>query len=334
MFIILGNDEKYLTNFAETCEKQHRGMVKYHSLKIPASEKKEKIVRTNVNRLNSASYWSLLDKAPPNIKKDLYDKLKDASTYPDVFNVVNESFSEAVPRVGRPANKCILSFVLCINNFEESQNIASYLAGKLIEKPDFDSDIAKIYILSDQYCQQVLGDFNSSHMLESEFTMQLIILSEIWFSKLLGNEEAKVAAIEFLKAIIPYFGSKEMLEKQKQDACKNLTQVEGGIKAEELEKFWKLGATRAGKYETILKDNFEKYNHAFSGDTNKRPDILISEYVPCSILKATSKEEIKEALKRTCHAVEITSIKDADNIKVKDYLRKKLPNYIELIKES
>jgi GTPase SAR1 family protein len=62
LFIILGNDEKYLTNFVNTCEKQHKGMVKFHKLDIPIAEKKEKIVRTNINRLNSASYWSLSKK--------------------------------------------------------------------------------------------------------------------------------------------------------------------------------------------------------------------------------------------------------------------------------
>jgi GTPase SAR1 family protein len=45
LFIILGNDEQYLTNFFETCEKQHKGMVKFHKLDIPMSERKEKIVR-------------------------------------------------------------------------------------------------------------------------------------------------------------------------------------------------------------------------------------------------------------------------------------------------
>lgn len=45
LFIILGNDEKYLSHFADTCEKQHKGMVRFDRLDIPISEKKEKIVR-------------------------------------------------------------------------------------------------------------------------------------------------------------------------------------------------------------------------------------------------------------------------------------------------
>lgn len=334
LFIILGNDETYLTNFVDTCERQHKGMVKFHKLDIPMAEKKEKIVRTNINRLNSASYWSLLDKATVGVKENLYDKLNDASTFPDVFNVVNEAFSEYAPRVGRRANKCILTFVLCINNFSEAQNIASYLARKLLETPDFDNDIVKIYTLTDSYCQRVMGDINSSQMLESEFSMQLIILSEIWFSKLLGDEEAKYQAIKFLKSIIQYNGSKESLIKSKAKACEKLLNTGIGIEKEELDKFWKSGANRANKYEAILKKHFDNYNKAFSKDTNKRPDLLISEYIPCSILSAISKDNIKDCIKRTCHAVEITSIKDSDSIKVKDYLKKKLPNYIELIKES
>ena len=334
LFIILGNDETYLTNFVDTCEKQHKGMVKFHKLDIPMAEKKEKIVRTNINRLNSASYWSLLDKANDEVKENLYDKLNDASTFPDVFNIVNEAFSEYIPRVGRRANKCMLSFVLCINNFSEAQDIASYLARKLVETPDFEHDIVKIYTLTDSYCQRVLGDINSSQMLESEFSMQLIILSEIWFSKLLGNDKASLQAIEFLKSIIQYSGNRESLVKLKTKACEKLINTGNGIEKEELDKFWKSGANRANKYEAILKNHFPKYNKVFSNDTNKRPDILISEYVPCSILSAVGKENIKECIKRTCHAVEITSIKDVEEIKVKDYLKKKLPNYIELVKES
>ncbi|MBJ9983023.1 AAA family ATPase [Bacillus sp. S70] len=328
LFIILGNDDKYLRNFAETCEKQHAGMVRFHSLEIPVSEKKEKIVRTNINRLNSASYWSLLDKAKKEVRETLYDKLHDASTFPQVFNIVNEAFSGAVPRAGRPANKCVLSFVLCVNNFEEAQNIASGLAGKLIEEPEFEHDLAKIYILPDSYCKQVLGDNNSSEMLESEFTMHLIILSDVWFSKLLGDELSRETALNTLNTLI------DSRDKIKREELKKMLEVNGGISSEELRKFWKLGATRAGKYEPLLKGYYGNYNQAFSKDTNKRPDILVSEYKPCSILMAPIKEDIKESIKRTCHAVEITSIKDVSSQKVKDYLKKKLPNYIELIKES
>ena len=330
LFIILGNEEEYLKSFVDSCEKHHKGMVKYHELDLPIAENKEKIVRTNINRLNSASYWSLLDKGTVEVKENLYDKLKDASNFPEVFNVVNEALSKHMPRVGRRANKCILSFVLCINNFNKAHDIASYLAGKSLETSDFDNDVVKIYTLTDSYCQRVIGDTRSSQMLESEFSMQLIILSETWFSKLLGDEEAKNKAIDFLKSIVQFNGSREKRTK----ACDKLLNSGIGIEREELDKFWRSGATRANKYEALLKNHFDKYNTVFSKSTNKRPDILISEYVPCSILSAVGKDNIKDCIKRTCHAIEITSIKDADSVKVKDYLKKKLPNYIELIMES
>lgn len=269
-----------------------------------------------------------MDKAKKEVRENLYDKMKDATTFPQIFNVANEAFSEAAPRQGRPSNKCILSFVLCINNFEEAQNIASVLAGKLLEEPNFDNEIAKIYTLTDGYCKQVLGDSNKSEMLESEFTMNLIILSDLWFAKLLGGDRAKEVAIETLKALI------DVNNQSKITKCKELLDVDGAIANDELNKFWGLGATRANRYEPLLKSYFSRYNHTFSSSTNKRPDILVSEYVPCSLLIAATKQEIKDMIKRTCHAIEITSIKDADGRKVKDYLKKKLPNYIELIMES
>lgn len=72
LFIVLGNDAPYLESFYDECEKQHRGMAKYYELELPTSQEKESIVRKNINRLNSASYWKFIDSIDKNKRENLY----------------------------------------------------------------------------------------------------------------------------------------------------------------------------------------------------------------------------------------------------------------------
>ena len=94
LFIILGNDKQYLTDFYQSCEKQHKNMVSFHELPLPLNMDKEMIVRINVNRLNPVSYWACIDKSGPDMKNELYQKLHGAATFPESFNAVEEAFTD------------------------------------------------------------------------------------------------------------------------------------------------------------------------------------------------------------------------------------------------
>ncbi|WP_163853631.1 hypothetical protein [Paenibacillus elgii] len=185
LFIILGNDEEFLSTFQKTCENQHRGMVAFKPLPLPSSKDKETIVRINVNRLNKVSYWSCVDKSGPEKKSELYDTLKSAATFPDTFSAVDDAFAEAQSRQGRPANKCILSLVLLTRDLKDCDKIASYLS-KGESELIFQHEVGRIDLINTNFCKVSLPKANDEAlMLESEFSLRLVSLSEIWIKKLL-----------------------------------------------------------------------------------------------------------------------------------------------------
>ncbi len=342
LFLILGNNQEMLSKFHETCESQHKGMVVFNELPLPSGEEKESIVRINVNRLNRVSYWYCVDKSGPEKKKELYEKLRGISTFPDAFSAVDEAFTESQARQGRPANKCLLTLAVLVKDFSNNLSIAECLSGRN-DTIKFKHEVAELYIITDNYCQKVLpNNKDQAKMLESEFSLRLLVLHNLWIQKLLsGNPVLEKLAIDCLNALLvhPRVGFQEKvridIEATQKEKCDALLNVPGGEL--NLDKdFWPLGAVRAAKYESVLKRYYEGYNTAFFPGFSKRPDILIEPYEPCSVLKSRSNtsDDINVAIRRKCHSVEVTAQNNATSESVASYLASKLTNYIELVKEN
>ncbi|KAA0547426.1 hypothetical protein FZW96_11225 [Bacillus sp. BGMRC 2118] len=342
LFIILGNDEQYLSTFYETCQTQHKGMCEFKTLEIPTSTDKENIVRRNINRLNPVSYWSCIDKTSPENKSKLYDILSGDTTFPETFEAVDDAFADSDQRTGRPANKSLLSFVLITQNLQEANKIASTLAGKYLEEADYKyKDLVALYTIPEQYVQNVLGEKDDCQMLESEMTLRLIIFSNDWAKKLLAAEESQKLALNVLDSLLEHTrigqggSGRAALDRKRNKRCDDLAASTDSLAEEQLKSFWSKGAVRAFMYEGILKGKYPGYNTAFCTGFPKRPDILISPYDACSVLAANSREvaKINQTISRSFHAVELTTINNATDKEVARYLLGKLPNYIDLLKE-
>lgn len=342
LFIILGNVPEYLKTFYEECERQHSRMASYYELDLPTPIEKESIIRKNINRLNSSSYWKYIDSIDQNKKESLYKELQeDTTTIPKAFDAIDDAFSSSTRRLGRPANKCLLSFVLVTEDLNQSHEIASYLAGRYIDKSDYEySNLVRIYNIPENYATKIMRkDSDENKMIESEFNLQFIMFNNEWISRLLNDDnDIQSKAIRVFKEMLdePKIGTtaatKKRRKAERDKACLDLLQVQG-IGQKELNSFWALGARRGSKYEDILRKHFTAYNTTGGGESKKRPDLVLKDYVPCSILSAqdSSSSKIGEAIVRSYHAVEITTIKGADSKKVIDYLDDKIPNYIELL---
>lgn len=342
LFIILGNDEQYLSTFHETCQTQHKGMSEFKALDIPTAIDKENIVRRNINRLNPVSYWSCIDKTPPEKKSELYEILRGDSTFPDTFETVDDAFASSDQRAGRPANKSLLSYVLITQSLDEANNIASSLAGRYIDAADFSyKDVAELYIIPEQYAQNVLGAKDDCQMLESEFNLKFIILSDEWTKRFLMGGVSEIKAFEVLDYLLEHTRigqgaiSRTELDDRRRKACAELLACPDFIADVDVKGFWRKGAVRSNQYEGVLKTKYIGYNKAFCTGFSKRPDILLSPYIPCSVLTANSNEvaRINQTISRSCHAVELTTINNATSKEVIRYLSTKLPNYIDLLKD-
>ncbi|WP_037291099.1 hypothetical protein [Saccharibacillus sacchari] len=344
LFIILGNVPEYLKSFYDECERQHSKMASYYELDLPTPSEKESIIRRNINRLNSSSYWKYIDSIDASKKTSLYTELQEEeTTIPKVFDAIDEAFSTSTRRGGRPANKCTLSFVLVTEELNQANEIASSLAGRYIDHADYEySNLVRTYNIPENYAINIMDkDIDKYKMLESEFNFQFIIFSNEWIKRLLSIDVlVQQLAVKCLKQMLeePKIGipikAKQKRKLERDISCDTLIE-KGGVQQSFLSSFWNLGARRGSQYEDILRGHFEGYNTTNStGSTSKkRPDIVLKSYNPCSILEAedeTSKQ-IVQAIVREYHAVEITTIKNATTKKVMDYLDDKIPNYVELL---
>ena len=209
----------------------------------------------------------------------------------------------------------------------------------------FNNEVASLYHIQQNYCKKTCISYSKeeAEMLESEFSLRLLMLSDIWVKQLLGNEEAQERAIDCLEKLLEHARvgqgtlSKEMLHTDQDEKSKVLIGATHGADQDKVDAFWKKGAVRSTIYEPILKKYFSGYNKAFNEEYSKRPDILLSPYEVCSVLKANSGtiNDINKVIARNCHAVEITAQLTATPESVSKYrkLGEKLVNYIDLVKE-
>jgi hypothetical protein len=72
------------------------------------------------------------------------------------------------------------------------------------------------------------------------------------------------------------------------------------------------------------------------GFLSYRPDYVVKTYSPCSILTAPTGniEDINEAIRRDAHVLEFTAIKSFTGGAAQAYLKGKLPNYVEVVREQ
>jgi hypothetical protein len=82
---------------------------------------------------------------------------------------------------------------------------------------------------------------------------------------------------------------------------------------------------------------FPTYNTKAGGFMSARPDLVLNDYKPCSVLAARDGEleAINSVVRREANAVEFTAIRDFTFPKLINYLHEhKIPNYIAATQEQ
>ena len=99
-------------------------------------------------------------------------------------------------------------------------------------------------------------------------------------------------------------------------------------------RFTEMGAKRSEIYEPAIAKRLERnLSHALSARATLKPDVIFEEYEPCAVTRAASGEEqaIKQAIKRSCHVVEMTAFLQPDLRGLEAYLGDKVRAYAELL---
>jgi hypothetical protein len=101
VFVCLANDRPLMEALVRAIEREHRELPHLHAVPQPAPSVKERIVRTNLNRLNNISYWYSLDRTPPGERPPIRDAIVGDGGVGRVYDLVERGVSS--PRNGAHA---------------------------------------------------------------------------------------------------------------------------------------------------------------------------------------------------------------------------------------
>jgi hypothetical protein len=303
---------------------------------MPPDNQKEAIVRINVNRLNSLSYWVCIDRAGPTEKSAVWQTLKSADTFPATFHAVDNAIrSSAQNRQGRPARKCILNGYV-ITNAEDVNGVINAELNRGDYEDIFSGTNIVIRIYKSNW-GSLFGNAREHEMLSSEWHLKVIISSDRVASAILAGDDL---AKEIITTTTTYHGpgTRETTKQQYQADLQRLDEtLTDKFCSPDNSAFWAKGSVRNSDYESRLKQFFPTYNTSGSGFLSARPDLINSDYVPCTVLHAVNElpDTINTAIRREANTVEFTAIKDFTPQKLIAYLSSnKISNYVNAVQEQ
>lgn len=174
--------------------------------------------------------------------------------------------------------------------------------------------------------------------------MRLVLLGRPFIGALLQSpvsEEHRVACSKLLTLLQQPLGGTSFL-KTRQAYAKNISDLSGSwpstdALADDIERFWGAGMGRSQTYEPLLRTLLPTYNtgsSTSSGFLTKRPDLVVADFSPCSLLSATSRAQVTKAIARTANVMEFTAQKSVTVDSVRNYLASKMPVYVSVTQDQ
>lgn len=340
LFVLLSADESIINELKVHLERSHRGLAQVLLLPLPEAEAKEKIVRTNINRLNQRSYWYCLDQGGPEEKRQAFEMLSGDGGFIDSFRAIDRALSsgDGEKRAGRPANKNLITFITLGS---DPADIAAFLGDREMTAAEestgqhlrtwlFRKSWASALESSDQEYVRVAA------LVESEFALRWVALDPraTWAlcSDTCPNDLADllVATIREAPSVADRGATKQaaLAAERALVALTNDDEVSAFMK-----QFRDAGQGRSRDYERALTARFGTYSHGLAVMGSLKPDLIFEEYRPCAVTQAGSADPtaIKEAIQRECHVAEFTAYLQADLSGLAEYLRAKVRVYATLL---
>lgn len=337
LLVILSNDEVFLLALEEEVEKQHEGLMTLANLRLPDAKAKEAIIRVNTNRLNAATYWSIVDQGSPDDRVSLLRSLEGGSSFPDAFKVVDVASRN---RTGRPAKRNVINLLALVN----SESAASVDASEIgsIKRAEVDLDWLSVHVFEEDWAPRELGQREAA-LLESEWVLRVGVLGNPFVRSLLEAERS-VAGAAHSKAVVDLLGTLKVFNgpgTQEQTRTRYTSELEGLVSnwpnsSMDLNAFWGQGQVRSRQYEGALRAMLPGYDSVSTGFLTYRPDYVVEPYSVASVSEAIAptNEAVRAAIKRRGNVFEFTTAASAHHRSIRDYLLHKLPNYAFITQEQ
>jgi len=344
IFLLLSNDTARMQALKEHVDLSHAGLARVLELPLPSPEMKEQIVRKNTNRLNRMSYWYCLDAAGKKERLSVYDVLKAPDKgFTNSFEAVSEALQSAdVKRSGRPANRNLITLVTLGTSPSTAKGFID--DHELAAQEHHRGDHLGVWLMREQWASILYqGDDREvsrrAQMLESEFALRWVALDMKAAFALCQAPSPGDLGERLLDIIqfVPSIAKPADVKKRGEDCAKIELELESSGPSVELtafqQKFVELGQRRSSLYEPAIARRLGGYSRGFVAFPVVRPDFIAGEYTPCAVTTAPSRgdTEITDAIRRACHAIEVTAHLQDDMSGLKDYLLHKVERYALLL---
>jgi hypothetical protein len=178
-----------------------------------------------------------------------------------------------------------------------------------------------------------------AQMLESEFALRWVALDMKATFALCHAPVPADLGERLLDVIrfVPSIAKPGEVKKHGAECAKLEIELEAGGDPTEVasfkQRFVELGQRRSSLYEPAIGKRLDGYSRGFAAFPEVKPDFITDEYRPCALTTAPSRgdNEITEAIRRTCHAIEFTAHLQDDMNGLKNYLLDKIGRYALLL---
>lgn len=351
IFVLVSNQREMMERLKTELDRWESGLATLQELPLPSPASKEKIIRTNTNRLNRVSYWYCLDVAGPTEKERIHQVLHDQSGFTDSFVAVDGALRKDRP--GRPANRNVLTLVTLGT---EPATVRSFLREKeLTATEEFIGSHLGVFFAPKEWAVQMLGEADDAEsarraeMVQSEFALRWVTLDLRATYAVCQPPAADDLGSRLLEGI-RFFPSVAKATKNKQrDHYVDVEQALQSWTPPDLaafaQSFRELGQRRSTLYESALRSRLPGYSQALDGFPDVRPDFVEAPYQPCAVTSVKAPEagtdggkpkedlatRITKAITRSCHVIEFTSFLRADLSGLDRYVLNKIGRYARLL---
>ncbi|MEX1363914.1 MAG: hypothetical protein AB1Z98_12355 [Nannocystaceae bacterium] len=343
LFVLLSNDEHLLQQLHSQLDASHEGLAVTLRLPLPEPSLKEKIVRTNTNRLNRWSYWYCLDRGGPDEKKRALETLRGDRGFTDSFEAIGRALAVSRERAGRPANKNLLTLVTL---GVEPLTIQSYL-NDLELSPNESTIGAHVgsWFFRQQWASGLSTDDEEyarrAALLESEFALRWVCIDmrAVWrLCTAPAGDPLCGQLVDFIR-VSPSIGEKPKAKNERKRVTEHADSLLAALDDPSSlalfdARFRDAGQHRSLEYERALARHFGlELSKGMTVLPAVRPDLKLAEYEPCAVTSAASSEKdaIDSALRRSCHVIEFTAHLQPDLRGLDDYIRGKVEVYANLL---
>lgn len=334
LFVFASNRFQLFNELHQQIEQSHRGLSLLQELPLPEPQTKERIVRTNTNRLNNVSYWYCLNTAGPEEKKRVYQVLGEQEGFTDSFLALDDALKSG-GRAGRPANKNTITLVTLGAALHDVQ---SFIQKNFNASASYFGQHLAAWQLEEWASLLTNGDAEQARraeLTESEFSLQWISLDPAAVVTLCQRVTMGDIGQSLMANSLMSSKSNLLANLPAQD--QQIPELSTPDAQQWWDRFVQLVQRRSTLYEPSLAERAtwagKAYGVAFQNLTvpEVRPDLIVAPYIPCAVTSAVDATGINTAIRRSCHTLEFTAFLGHQLKGLEEYILEKATRYALLL---